>query len=111
MPPRAAAFAPPTAPDSTSEYFLAEAGTATGKTLRYIRARQRLVRKDAGVWISTIPATCNKQIRSNRHLIPIGREGAPGGDPKGRENYLCCSTSKTWGRFTSRSGGMLSAWR
>ncbi|CAN0594265.1 unnamed protein product, partial [Laminaria digitata] len=86
----AAAFAPPTAPD-TPNIVLAEAGTGTGKTLGYIAPASVWSEKNAGpVWISTYTRNLQQQIDQELdHLYP---------DPdlkarqvvirKGRENYL-----------------------
>ena len=100
----AAAFAPPTAPD-TPNIVLAEAGTGTGKTLGYIAPASVWSEKNAGpVWISTYTRNLQQQIDQELdHLYP---------DPavkarrvvirKGRENYLCLlNLEDVAGRFTS----------
>ena len=99
----AAAFAPPTAPD-TPNIVLAEAGTGTGKTLGYIAPASVWSEKNAGpVWISTYTRNLQQQIDQELdHLYP---------DPavkarqvvirKGRENYLCLlNLEDVAGRFT-----------
>ena len=99
----AAAFAPPTAPD-TPNIVLAEAGTGTGKTLGYIAPASVWSEKNAGpVWISTYTRNLQQQIYQELdHLYP---------DPdvkarqvvirKGRENYLCLlNLEDVAGRFT-----------
>lgn len=99
----AAAFAPPTAPD-TPNIVLAEAGTGTGKTLGYIAPASVWSEKNAGpVWISTYTRNLQQQIDQELdHLYP---------DPelkarqvvirKGRENYLCLlNLEDVSGRFT-----------
>ena len=100
----AAAFAPPTAPD-TPNVVLAEAGTGTGKTLGYIAPASVWSEKNAGpVWISTYTRNLQQQIDQELdHLYP---------DPetkarqvvirKGRENYLCLlNLEEVAGRFTT----------